>query len=125
MIITAGSMNRENNAVTLQVKSLVKEEFPGLLRMKRAKPESRELSFIFGARVIRRILVDAARSRVRQRRAPKPMSDLPPNRFPVTAAGATISNPTTTFIWTAGTGADVYWLDAGPTVGSGASPTAC
>ncbi len=36
------------------------------------------------------------------------------------AAGSTLAVASTTFTWTAGTGADGYWLDVGPSIGSGA-----
>ena len=34
--------------------------------------------------------------------------------------GSTLSGGSATFSWTAGTGADGYWLDVGPTAGSAA-----
>jgi RNA polymerase sigma factor (TIGR02999 family) len=66
--VAAGYLNRERAGVTLQATGLVNELFVRLLKQKRAELTGRAHFFTFAARMMRRILVDAARARTAVKR---------------------------------------------------------
>jgi RNA polymerase sigma factor (TIGR02999 family) len=66
--VAAGYLNRERVGVTLQATGLVNELFLRLLKQKRAELTGRAHFFTFAARMMRRILVDAARARTAAKR---------------------------------------------------------
>src|SRR5262245_28343061 len=61
-------MRRERNEHTLQATALVSEAYLRLLELKQIQWEDREHFFAVAARLMRRILVDAARARNAQKR---------------------------------------------------------
>src|SRR4029450_12381621 len=61
-------MRRERDGHTLQATALVSEAYLRLLELKQIQWEDREHFFAVAARVMRRILVDAARARDAQKR---------------------------------------------------------
>ena len=61
-------MRRERQGHTLQATALVSEAYLKLLKLKQIQWEDREHFFAVAARLMRRILVDAARSRSAQKR---------------------------------------------------------
>jgi len=61
--VAIGYLNREQGQLTLQATGLVHELFLRLLQHKKAEFQSRIHFYTFAARMMRRILVDAARAR--------------------------------------------------------------
>lgn len=61
--VAIGYLNREQSQLTLQATGLVHELFLRLLQQKKAEFQSRIHFYTFAARMMRRILVDAARTR--------------------------------------------------------------
>jgi RNA polymerase sigma factor (TIGR02999 family) len=67
--VAAGYLNREQAGVTLQATALVHELFVRLLQQKKLDMNGRVHFYAFAARMMRRILVDAARARQSGRRS--------------------------------------------------------
>lgn len=61
--VAAGYLNRERGGVTLQATGLVNEVFVRLLQQKKLELTGRVHFYAFAARMMRRVLVDAARAR--------------------------------------------------------------
>src|SRR5258706_40086 len=70
--VAAGYLNRERGTPTLQATGLVHELFIRLLQQQKMELQSRAHFFAFAARMMRRILVDAARARVSAKRGGDP-----------------------------------------------------
>ncbi len=66
--VAAGYLNRERSDATLQATGLVNELFIRLLRERKLDLENRVHFYVFAARTMRRILVDAARARIASKR---------------------------------------------------------
>lgn len=67
--VAVGYLNRERGGATLQATGLVHEVFVRLLQQKKTEMQGRAHFYAFAARMMRRILVDAARARQSSKRS--------------------------------------------------------